>query len=76
MVIEAGADKGYHSNDVVLGLAEMEVRTYIAEPDRGARNWKGKAAENGSRGTSRISLTQADWTGCTYEARKTCTRSF
>jgi hypothetical protein len=45
MVIEAGADKGYHSNDVVLGLAEMEVRTYIAEPDRGARNWKGKAAE-------------------------------
>src|SRR6202040_832544 len=26
-------------------LAEMEVRTYIAEPDRGPRNWNGKAAE-------------------------------
>jgi transposase len=44
-VQEVVADKGYHSNDVVLGLAEMEVRTYIAEPDRGTRNWDGKAAE-------------------------------
>src|SRR5450432_769686 len=44
-VQEVVADKGYHSNDVVLGLAEMEVRTYIAEPDRGPRNWNGKAAE-------------------------------
>ncbi len=39
------ADKGYHSNDVALGLAELEVRTYIAEPDRGQRHWDGKAAE-------------------------------
>src|SRR6202140_3724352 len=44
-VQEVVADKGYHSNDVVLGLAEMKVRTYIAEPDRGPRNWNGKAAE-------------------------------
>jgi transposase len=44
-VQEVVADKGYHSNDVVLGLAEMEVRTYIAEPDRGTRNWNGKGAE-------------------------------
>jgi transposase len=44
-VQEVVADKGYHSNEVVLGLAEIEVRTYIAEPDRGPRNWKGKAAE-------------------------------
>jgi transposase len=35
----------YHSNEVALGLAEMEVRIYIAEPDRGTRNWDGKAAE-------------------------------
>jgi transposase len=39
------ADKGYHSNDVMVGLAEMEVRTYVAEPDRGTRNWDGKEAE-------------------------------
>lgn len=44
-VQEVVADKGYHSNDVLRGLAEMEVRTYIAEPDRGPRNWEGKAAE-------------------------------
>jgi transposase len=44
-VQEVVADKGYHSNDVMLGLAEKEVRTYIAEPDRGTRNWNGKAAE-------------------------------
>jgi transposase len=44
-VEEVVADKGYHSNDVALGLAEIEVRTYIAEPDRGQRNWDGKAAE-------------------------------
>lgn len=44
-VQEVVADKGYHSNEVVLGLDELEVRTYIAEPDRGPRNWIGKAAE-------------------------------
>src|SRR3982750_3274139 len=38
-VQEVVADKGYHSNDVLVGLAELEVRSYIAEPDRGPRNW-------------------------------------
>ena len=40
---EAVADKGYHSNDTLEALAEAEVRTYISEPDRGRRCWKGKA---------------------------------
>jgi len=44
-VQEVVADKGYHSNEAVLGLNELELRTYIAEPDRGRRNWLGKAAE-------------------------------
>jgi transposase len=44
-VEEVVADKGYHSNDVMVGLAEMEVRSYVAEPDRGPRNWEGKTAE-------------------------------
>jgi transposase len=38
---EAVADKGYHSNDVLTGPAQMVERTYIAEPDRGRRNWEG-----------------------------------
>jgi len=29
----------------VLGLDKLELRTYIAEPDRGPQNWLGKAAE-------------------------------
>lgn len=44
-VEEVVADKGYHSNEVVQTLAEMELRTYIAEPERGKRNWQGKPAE-------------------------------
>src|ERR1700689_5323205 len=42
---EVVADKGYHSNDGMVGLAEMGVRSYVAEPDRGPRNWDGKPAE-------------------------------
>jgi transposase len=44
-VQEVVADKGYHSNDVLVGMAELEVRSYFAEPDRGPRNWDGKEAE-------------------------------
>ena len=44
-VEEVVADKGYHSNEVVIGLSELGVRTYIAEPDRRRRNWEGKQAE-------------------------------
>jgi transposase len=44
-VEEVVADKGYHSNEVARTLAEMDLRTYIAEPERGERNWNGKAAE-------------------------------
>lgn len=43
-VEEVVADKGYHSNEVVVGLGKLKVRTYIAEPDRGRRSWKGKQA--------------------------------
>lgn len=39
---EVVTDKGYHSNDVLADFAEMEVRTYCSEPDRGRRNWQGQ----------------------------------
>ena len=42
---EVVADKGYHSNEVIRTLAEWKLRSYVAEPERGARKWKGKAAE-------------------------------
>jgi len=42
---EVVADKGYHSSDVMRDMAEIGIRTYISEPDRGARKWAGKALE-------------------------------
>ncbi|MCA9717649.1 MAG: transposase [Myxococcales bacterium] len=39
------ADKGYHSNDVLCDLEEVDIRSYIPEPARGRRRWKGKNAE-------------------------------
>ncbi len=38
---EVVTDKGYHSNDSLTGLDG--IRTYISEPNRGRRNWKGKS---------------------------------
>ena len=43
-VEEVVADKGYHSNEVLVELGKLKVRTYIAEPDRGQRSWQGKPA--------------------------------
>jgi transposase len=44
-VEEVVADKGYHSGDVLVSAREAEVRSYIAEPDRGRRKWAGKHTE-------------------------------
>lgn len=42
---EIVADKGYHSNEVLKEHHGPGRRTYIAEPDRGRRDWEGKTAE-------------------------------
>ena len=39
VIDEVVADKGYHSNQVLVDLAALDLRTYIAEPDRGRRKW-------------------------------------
>jgi transposase len=36
---EVVADKGYHSNQVMVDLQAVGLRSYIAEPDRGRRRW-------------------------------------
>jgi transposase len=50
-VEEAVADKGYHSNETMVDLAESGLRSYVAEPNRPRkegkevqRKWEGKAA--------------------------------
>jgi transposase len=37
---EVVADKGYHSNQALVDLEAVGVRSYISEPDRGRRSWK------------------------------------
>lgn len=44
-IAEVVADKGYHSNETMVEIRELGLRTYVAEPDRGPRNWNGKTAE-------------------------------
>lgn len=44
-VEEVVADKGYHSNQVLVDLHEEGARSYIPEPERGPRDWDGKEKE-------------------------------
>jgi transposase len=39
------ADKGYHSNAVLVALTAAGQRSYIAEPDRGRRDWTDQPTE-------------------------------
>ncbi len=41
--LEVVADKGYHSNEVLVNLSASGMRSCISEPDRGRRRWKDKA---------------------------------
>ena len=49
-VHEVVADKGYHSNETVLELKAVGLRSYLSETDRGRRNWKGEQQEIPSAG--------------------------
>ena len=40
---ESVCDKGYHGGECLVGLQEdQHLRTYVSEPKRGRRKWKGK----------------------------------
>ncbi len=43
-VTEVVGDTGYHSNETMVAFRALGIRSYVSEPDRGRRNWKGKAA--------------------------------
>ena len=40
---EVVGDKGYHSNRTMTDLKALGLRSYISEPDRGRRCWKGRS---------------------------------
>jgi len=48
ILAEVVADKGYHSNQTLVDCEDMEMRTYVSEPDRGRRQWPGKEQEQGA----------------------------
>lgn len=50
-------DKGYHSNDSLVILKEVDVRSYCSEPDRGRRNWIGKREEQAAVYSNRRRIT-------------------
>src|SRR4030095_6146936 len=37
---EGGGDKGYHTNQSLVVLEAVDVRSYVSEPDRRRRSWK------------------------------------
>ncbi len=45
VVEELVLDKGGHSNQVLVDLQELGIRSYVSEPARGPRKWKGKRRE-------------------------------
>jgi transposase len=62
---EIVADKGYHSNQTMVDLAAVDVRSYIAEPDRGRRDWtktpEAQAPVYGNRRRVRPAAHAAAW---------------
>ena len=43
-IAEVVGDKGYHSNETLVALADLGLRSYVSEPDRGRRRWRGNPA--------------------------------
>jgi transposase len=41
---EIVADKGYHSNQTMIDIEAVGLRSYVAEPDRGRRDWSREPA--------------------------------
>ena len=76
-VVPAGAglaevvgDKGYHSNETMVAFAAIGVRSYVSEPDRGRRNWKGKAAARDAVYANRRRIRGGPWTAIAAAARR------
>ena len=41
-IAELVCNKAYHSNQTLVTLAALGIRSYVSEADRGRRNWRGK----------------------------------
>lgn len=52
-------DKGYHSNHVLVGLTAAGFRTFVAEPARGRRCWRGQPDARAAVYANRRRITSA-----------------
>ena len=48
-VEEVVADKGYHSDETLVALGAVGVRSHVSEPERGRRCWQDKKTGEGRR---------------------------
>ena len=76
LAAELVADKGYHSNAVLRSFKEIGIRTYISEPKRGRRNWKGKSAERDATYANRRRIGRAKGQGLLRRRGEMVERSF
>ena len=58
-VAEVVADKGYHSAATLETLTEWGLRSYVSEPKRGRRKWRGKIAQQAATYANRRRVTGA-----------------
>ena len=42
---EVVADNGYHSDETLVALGQVGVRSHVSEPERGRRCWQDKKAK-------------------------------
>ncbi|MDA1094492.1 MAG: transposase, partial [Acidobacteria bacterium] len=63
-LVEVVADKGYHSNQTMAEFADMGIRSYVSEPDRGRRNWTRKAATRDAVYANRRRIRGVRGSGC------------
>ena len=70
-IAEVVGDTGYHSNETLVGLADLGVRSSVSEPDRGRRTWKGKAAAKEGGLCQPAADSRPAWTTPAAAARRT-----
>jgi hypothetical protein len=73
---ECVADRGYHSGAVLVGMDEVGIRSYIAEPERGRRRWRGKAKEQKAVYRNRNRMKRAKAKGLHRRRAEILERSF
>ena len=63
-VEEVVADKGYHSDEMLVGLGAVGVRSHVSEPERGRRCWQDKKTGETppeKRAAQKALVRQANW---------------